>query len=392
MLKLLNFCFALKGERTIKPQIRLGKILGIEIGLHYSWLIIAVLISLSLVQYFGNANPDWSRNTVWLMSVTASLLFFITLVLHELSHAMVARSNDLPVSSITLFALGGLAQIEKEPPDAKTEFWLGIVGPIASLSIGMVCLGSAWAFGWLPFSEPENPLLAMLVWLGYINVALAVFNMIPGFPMDGGRVLRSIIWRLTGNAGRATKVASLISQFVAFVFIVFGLMLFFRGAGFSGLWIAFIGWFLLSAAKTSYAQESLKERLAGVQVSDLMNRECPVVEGRINLETLVEDKLLKTGQRCFVVVENGSPVGLITAHEVKNIERRLWKLTVVSDAMIPLENIQVVEPCIPVIEALGIIGRENVNQLPVVSNGLLEGIISRDRIINYLLTREELNL
>lgn len=376
----------------MKAQIKLGRIFGIEIGLHYSWLIIAVLIALSLSQYFAESHPDWTGSVIWTMAIVTALLFFLSIVIHELSHAAIARRNNLPVKSITLFALGGVALIEKEAENAKTEFWMGIIGPITSAAIGFLCLGISYLLGWIPMSEPNTPLMAMLVWLGYINFGLAIFNMLPGFPMDGGRVFRGIVWAITGNRTKATIIASLTGQFLALSFIILGLIMFFSGSGFSGLWIAFIGWFLLNAAKATYAQEALAQQLAGLQVSDVMNQDCPVVDSRINLETFVEDNLLRTGQRCFVVVENEQPVGLLTSHEVKNIERKLWGFKMVTDAMKPLESIQVVSPETPVIEALEIIGREDVNQLPVVSNGQLKGIISRDRILNYLLTKQELKL
>lgn len=376
----------------MKAQVHLGKIYGIEIGLHYSWLIIAVLISLSLSQYFGEAHPDWSKNIIWAMAISSALLFFLAIILHELSHAAVARSKGLPVSSITLFALGGVAQVEKESPDAKTEFWIGIIGPITSLLIGFICLGLSYLSGWIPVSEPDSPIIAMLVWLGYINIALAVFNMIPGFPMDGGRVLRSIIWLIIGSAVRATKIASVIGQFIAFTLIIFGLILFFRGAGFGGLWIAFIGWFLLSSAKASYLQVEFTEGLRGIKVGDLMTRDCPVFDGKINLQTLVENHLLKTGQRCYMVTEDGEFAGMITPHEIKSIKQQLWSLKTASDVMRPLENLHFVMPEMSAIEAFELIGREGINQLPVVKDGKLIGIITREHIINYLFTRKELNL
>ncbi len=376
----------------MEAQIKLGRIFGIQIGLHYSWLIIAVLISLSLSGYFTEAHPDWSRGTIWAMAIATAILFFVAIFLHELSHAAVAKMRGLPVSSITLFALGGVAQIDKEPEDAKTEFWMAIVGPIASAVIGFVCLGLAWTLGWSPPTEPVTPLMAMLVWLGYINIILAIFNLIPGFPMDGGRILRAIIWWFTGNANRAMRAASLTGQVIAFGFIVLGLWQFFSGAGFGGLWMAFIGWFLLTAAKASYTQVELKEKLQGVSVGDLMSRDCPVLDRNENLQSFVDDYLLKTGQRCFMVVQNGEPVGLITPNEIKTVERRLWAFKTASDAMRPIESLHVVTPEMSAIEALEIIGREGVNQLPVVENTKLKGIISREQIINYLFTRKELNV
>lgn len=376
----------------MNAQIRLGKIFGIEIGLHYSWLIIAVLISLSLASYFAEAHPDWGKNVTTAMAILTAILFFSAIVVHELSHATVAKMNGLPVRSITLFALGGVAQIEKEPENAKTEFWLGIIGPMTSLTIGGICLGIARLLGWIPMTEPDTPLMAMLVWLGYVNIALAAFNMIPGFPMDGGRVMRSIAWWITGNRAKATKTAALIGQTLSIGFIIFGILLFFNGAGFGGLWIAFIGWFLLNSAKASYLEADLSQALSGVSVADLMLREIPVLDRFTSLQTIVDDYLLKSGKRCFIVTENDEPIGMITPHEITNFERRLWAFKTASDAMRPFETLHVVAPQMPVIEALEIIGRENVNQLPVVENSSLVGIISREQIINYLFTRKELNL
>jgi Zn-dependent protease/CBS domain-containing protein len=376
----------------MEAQIKLGRIFGVEIGLHYSWLIIALLIAFSLAGHFEAAHPNWGRGVIWGMAIITALLFFAAIVAHELSHAMVARRRGLPVSSITLFALGGVAQLEKEPEDAKTEFLVSIVGPIASAVIGFVCLLLAWALGWTMTPELTTPLMAMLVWLGYVNIGLAIFNLLPGFPMDGGRVLRAIVWRLTGSAQRATRVASLTGQLVAFAFIIFGIIRFFGGADFSGLWMALIGWFLLNAAKAAYARQELTERPRGVRVGDLMARDCAVVDGNSNLHTFVYDHLLHTGQRCFLVAEQGEVTGLVTQNEVKVIAQARWPYTIVFDVMRPLERLRTVTPETPASEALEIIGRDNINQLPALTNGRLEGMISRDQILRYLLTRAELKM
>jgi len=234
--------------------------------------------------------------------------------------------------------------------------------------------------------------MAILVWLGYINIGLAIFNLLPGFPMDGGRVLRAIVWWRTGSAHRATRVASVTGQVVAFAFIIIGIFRFFGGAGFSGLWMAFIGWFLLNAAKAAYAQQELTERLRGVCVGDLMTRDCTVVDGNTNLHTFVHDHLLPTGQRCFLVAEQGEVAGLVTANEVKGIAQARWPYTTLYDVMRPLDQLRTVTPETPVSEALEIIGREDINQLPALKNGRLEGMISRDQILRYLLTRAELKM
>ncbi|HKS30049.1 MAG TPA: site-2 protease family protein [Pyrinomonadaceae bacterium] len=254
-------------------HIKLGRIFGIPIGLHYSWLIIALLVTLSLNSYFEATNPEWGVGVIWATAVVTGLLFFVAILLHELSHAAVAKARGLPVRSITLFALGGVAEIEKEAADAKTEFWMGIVGPITSAVIGVVSLGLAAALGWAPSETPQTPLVAMLMWLGVINIVLAIFNMLPGFPMDGGRVLRAIVWWMTGNVVRATRVAARVGQLVGFGLITFGIFRFFGGAGFGGLWLAFIGWFLVNAAGSAYAQVEANENSRGVKVGDVMARE-----------------------------------------------------------------------------------------------------------------------
>lgn len=376
----------------MRAHIKLGRIFGIAIGLHYSWIIIALLVTLSLRSQFAAVHPDWSTTTTWTTAIITGLLFFVSILLHELSHAAVAKRRGLPVRAITLFALGGVAQIEKDAADAKTEFWMGIMGPIASVLIGVVCLLLSYLLGWNLAGEPNGPIAAMFMWLGVINIALAIFNMIPGFPLDGGRVLRAIVWWITGDANRSTRIASVVGQFVAFGFIMIGILRFFGGAGFGGLWLAFIGWFLLDAARASGAQIQIAERLNGVRVGDVMTREFPVVDGNSNLETFVHEHLLPSGHRCFVVLEQGRPAGIITPHEVKTIARARWPYTTVGDVMRSLESLSTVGPERPVTEALELMGREDVNQVPVVQRGTLAGIISRGHITRLLQTRAELDV
>lgn len=374
----------------MNAQIKLFRIFGIEIGLHYSWLLIALLVVLSLTGQFAAANPNWSIAIVWGLSVLTALLFFASIVVHELSHAAVAKARGLPVRSITLFALGGVAQIEKEASDAKTEFWMAIAGPITSLLIGFVCLGIATAIGWTPTGKHPSPLTAMLGWLGVINIALAVFNMIPGFPLDGGRVLRAIVWWIAGDASRATRIASLVGQFIGFAFIILGLVRFFSGAGFGGLWLSFIGWFLLDAARSTYTQSETGERLRGVHVRDVMTRDFPVVEASISLQTFVDDYLLRSGRRFFMVEEDGRLLGLVTSHELKDVDRQKWSQLAVRDVMIPLTKLHAVKPSTSLTDVLEIMSREDVNQLPVMSNDHLDGIVSRWHILRLLQTRIEL--
>jgi CBS domain-containing protein len=294
------------------------------------------------------------------------------------------------VRSITLFALGGVAQIEKEASDAKTEFGVAIIGPITSIVIGVACLTLAWSLGWSPVREPSTPPMAVLQWLGYINIALAFFNMIPGFPLDGGRVLRAIVWWITGDPARSTRIAAKVGEVFAFALIIWGILRFFAGGNVGGLWLTLIGWFLLEAARASYVQVEVAESLRGVKVSDIMTRDWPVVDGRMNLQTFVDDHLLNTGQRCFVVEENRRVAGLITPHEVKSVERPRWQSSTVSEVMRPLKSLHTVTPQTSVSKALEVMGREDLNQLPVVRDGHLEGLISRSHILRLLQTRAEL--
>ena len=374
----------------MKSNIRLGRFFGIEVGLHYSWFLIAFLITMSLAAQFQQTNAFWGASVVWAVSIVTAVLFFVALLAHEMTHALVARAHGLTTRAITLFALGGVAQIEKEPADPRTEFWVGIVGPLSSGIIGAICLAIAWGAGWVRGTTPATPIQAMFVWLGYINLMLAAFNMIPGFPLDGGRILRAILWWSTGSSARATTLASRTGQGVAMLFIAFGIFRFFGGAGFGGLWIAFIGWFLLQAASASYANIALTEGLANVHVSDVMTHDCMAVDGNLNVQKFVEEYLLRTGRRCFVVSQNGNIAGLVTPHEIKHLERPRWPYITLYDVMRPLDQLHTVASSTPVMEALETMGRDDVNQLPVVDDNHLEGIVTRANVLQFLQTRAEL--
>ena len=371
-------------------QIRLGRIAGISIGLHYSWFIIAFLITLSLIGRFSAVTPKWSSATVWSAAIVTGLLFFVALLLHELAHSLLAKSRGLRVRAITLFALGGVSQIESEAPDAKSEFWIAIVGPLASLVIGIVCLLLARSTGWILSSEPRTPISAVLVWLGYINLMLAAFNLVPGYPLDGGRVLRALIWWNTHSIDRSTRIAARVGQVVAFLFIFLGLYQFFLGKNFGGLWLAFVGWFLLDASRSSYAQVEITEGIRDRRVSDIMDHDFSAVEAHLSLQDFVHRYLLASGRRCFVVVQDNNLAGLITTKEVSGVERDRWPQTSVQSVMRPLSQLRTVMPDTPAIRALEIMSREDINQLPVVSDGQLVGLFSRSSVMGFLRNRAEL--
>ena len=370
----------------MRSQIKLGSIFGIKIGLHYSWFLIALLIVFSLSSQFHASNPEWGDAVILTLAIGTAVLFFVSLLLHELAHSLVATSNNLPVKEITLFALGGVSQIEKNPVSAKTEFWMAFVGPLTSAVIGAICLTLARLTG----GASSNPWMAMLLWLGYINLSLAAFNLLPGYPLDGGRVLRALIWWKTGDADRSTQLAAGVGQVVAFGFIAFGIFRFFGGAGIGGLWIAFIGWFLLQAARESYVQVGLAHALKDVRVADIMTRDCPTVDGQLNVQNFVDQDLLRTGRRCFIVADRGQITGLVTPHEVKQIDRTKWPLMTLRDIMRPLKDLRSVAPDASLTSALESMSRYDLNQLPVISNSHLEGVLSRAQVLSYLQTHVEL--
>jgi len=375
----------------MKSQIKLGTIFGVELGLHYSWIVIALLITFSLAAQFHAVNHDWSETVVWATAILTGLLFFACLFAHELSHALVARARGLPIHKITLFLLGGVAQMEKEAADPKTEFWMAIAGPITSAALGIILLEFARLSGWVMGSHPLTPGIALLVWLGYINLLLAAFNMIPGFPLDGGRVLRAIVWWITGNVERSTRVAARVGQVIAALFIAYGIFRFFEGAGLGGLWLAFIGWFLLQASSATYLQVRTGTLLRDLRIKDLMSTNFEVVSPNMSLQEFVNQRLMPTGKRCFLVMENRQMLGMITPNEVRGVDPKLWQFKQIGDVMRPVSQIHFVAPEMPAMEALEIMSREDVHQLPVMANGHVEGVVTRAHVLEVLKARSELS-
>jgi Zn-dependent protease/predicted transcriptional regulator len=374
----------------MKSQIKVGTVFGVELGLHYSWFVIALLITFSLAWQFRAVDASWGEPIIWATAVLTGILFFACLFAHELSHALVARARGLPIHKITLFLLGGVAQMEKEATDPKTEFWMAIVGPITSGVLGFILLALADAAGWGMREAPATPGIALLVWLGYINLALAAFNMIPGFPLDGGRVLRSILWWAMGDVERSTRVAARVGQVIAVLFIAFGIFRFFGGAGLGGLWLAFIGWFLLQAASATYLQVRTRRLLSGLRVKDLMSANYETVRPDLTIQEFVHEQLMRTGRRFFLVMENGRVLGMVTPNELRQLDSKDWPLKRISEVMRGDEKIHFISPDTTVMEALEIMVREDIHQLPVRSGDRIEGVISRAHVLQVLRSRSEL--
>ncbi len=386
---------------------RLGKIFGINVRVDWSWLFIFLLVMWNLAAgVFPEQHPTWGLALTWGTAFVTSLLFFASVLAHELSHSLVARANGIPVRDITLFLFGGVSNIQREPRSAGVEFVMAIVGPLTSLVLGVIFLflSGATAVGLeiaagIPvqaFARPD-PLSTLLAWLGPINILLGVFNLIPGFPLDGGRVLRSILWALSNNLRQATQWASWVGQLVAWAFIlagiamVFGASIPFLGSGLiSGLWLAFIGWFLNNAAQQSYRQVVVEDVLEGVMVAQIMRRDPPTVPPTISVSTLVHDHIMGTDDRAFPVVENGRLAGLVCLADVRKVPREKWDLVRVMEIMTPANELEVARVTDPASTALEKLVRREVNQLPVVQDGLIAGMLRRRDIMRWLQLNSEL--
>jgi Zn-dependent protease/CBS domain-containing protein len=369
-------------------SIHLGKIAGISIDINWSWLIILVLLTVSLATgWFPQIYHRWSAGAYWSAGLIAATLLFVSVLVHELAHSLVARSRGIPVKSITLFIFGGVSNIESEPTSAATDFLIAIVGPLTSLVIGVIAffLGAAL----LPVSAF---LAAILSYLGVTNLLLGIFNLIPGFPLDGGRVLRSIIWGITGSMRTATRWASWIGETVAVIFILFGIFqLFFTVGGFlNGIWFAFIGWFLWQAARTANTQVMLQSLLKGATVADVMDRTPLTVPGEMTLRQFVDNYVFVHGVRSAMVVENGQLRGLITLADLRQVPQDRWEQEQVTQAMVPVQRLHAVTPGQSLNDVLPLMTQNNINQLPVVENGQVVGVVTRDRLMRYLEVRREL--
>ena len=371
-----------------RPGLKIGRILGIPIYLHASWVIIFFLITFSLAMQFTQEHPHWSATQHWTIGIVTSLLFFASVLFHELAHSVVAQYYKIQVVSITLFIFGGVARIGREPSKAIQEFNIAVAGPLASFFLYGVFYGLTRIF---PYSEMLGALAA---WLAFINVRLASFNLIPGFPLDGGRIFRAIVWGSTKNYVRATRIAGTSGKLVAYGIILYGAWHAMRGEWSAGLWLVFIGWFLLNAAQESVAQVAIRETLAGLSAADVMSHEVPAVEGHITLEEYGAE-VLRTGRRCHLVLNDGRLVGMMNVHTLNAVPRNEWAHNSVQSAMIPREKILWTSPDEPLLRLLERLLSADVNQMPVVSGSgdgapQIVGMVTRDSILRVMQTRSEL--
>ena len=368
---------------------RIAKILGIPIYLDATWLLIFGLITYTLAMNFRQLHPQWAPAEHWSLGVLTSLLFFGSVLFHELAHSVVALHYKIPVHSITLFLFGGIARIGREPTKPIQEFNIAVAGPLASFFLAAV-------FGAMTLLFPSAQMVGSLAKiLGGSNFILAVFNLAPGFPLDGGRIFRAIVWGITKNFSRATVIAGSSGRVVAYALMgIGGYQAFYRNDWYSGLWLGVIGLYLLNAAQQSIAQMTIRDALAGLHASDVMSHEVPTIEGHITLEEYGAE-VLRTGRRCHLVLSGDRLVGMMNVHTLNAVPREQWANNSVQSAMLPRDKIQWTSPDEPLLKLLERLLTADINQMPVVSGAADEapqivGIVTRDSILRVMQTHSEL--
>jgi Zn-dependent protease/CBS domain-containing protein len=384
----------------MKNGFRAGKILGIDIHIDWSWLLIFALISWSLASSFGQVHPEWTGPMQWGLAISAALLFFASVLAHELAHALVARTMGVPVRNITLFLFGGVADIQREPKSPFAELAITIVGPLTSFILGGIFLAigiGSFAFNNIPLVTPAaflsqaGPIGTIFIWLGSINILVALFNLIPGFPLDGGRIVRSALWALTNDLNKATRWAAGLGQIVAWVLIlsgismIFGVVIPFLGTGFvNGIWIMFIGWFLQNAAVQSYRRVVVQDILEDVPVKQMMYTDVPMVKAGVTVQNLIDNYIMKTDNLAFVVFDGDNMVGLVTIDDIRKVDPESRSQTLIQSIMTPSQKLVVVAPEEQASDAFQRLQSEDISQLPVVNGNKIVGLLRRKDIVRWL--------
>ncbi|HEY2120755.1 MAG TPA: site-2 protease family protein [Candidatus Acidoferrum sp.] len=366
---------------------RIGRVIGIPIYIDFSWIIIFGLITYMLSQQFNQQHPQWTTTEHWAVGILTSLLFFGSVLFHELSHSVVAQHYKLKVISITLFIFGGLARIGREPSKAIQEFNIAIAGPIASGFLA-VC------FYLLTLVFPYNQMIgALATYLWQTNLVLAIFNLLPGFPLDGGRIFRAMVWGTTKDFSKATRVAGASGKLIAYGLIAIGLWSAFNGR-WGGIWTGLVGWFLLNAAHASVQQVTIRETLTGLTAADVMSNEVPTIPGNMSLEEY-SGEVLRTGRRVHIVTSDDRLVGLMNVAALNTVPRDEWNMNSVQATMVPRDKILWASPEEPLQRLLERLMSADVNQMPVVRHGEdgsanIVGMVTRDAILRVIQTRSEL--
>ena len=363
----------------VTDSFRLGRIRGIDIGFNWSLLVIAALITWSLAAaVFPNQNPGLADGTYLAMALVAAVLFFASILLHELGHALQAQRDGMEIDGITLWLFGGVARFKGMFPSASAEFRIAIAGPVVSLLLGVLFVGIAVVL------DGPQAVEGVAAWLGYINLALLVFNLLPALPLDGGRVLRSALWQSRGDFGWATRVAASIGRGFGFLFIFGGLALFILHGAFSGAWLAFIGWFLLGAASAENRYLIARQALDGLRVRDLMVEDPVTVDPGLTLARFVDDTAWRHRFTTYPVVDGGRIVGLLPFSEVAKVPRAEWDARVVGECYRPKADVLVVDAERPVVEILAELGEPGAGRALVCDEDRLVGLLSVTDVMRAL--------
>jgi len=365
-----------------RKAVRVGRILNIEVGFDLSWLFIFALVTVGLSTKFGAEHEEWSRIETWGAGLGASLIFFLSILLHELGHSVTSNRLGLPVRSITLFIFGGLATLSGKPERPRDEFLIGVAGPAVSVALGGIFYGIAAV---IPETARAGELLvAIFSWLGFVNIVLAAFNLYPGHPLDGGHLLRAIVWAISGNERLGTAVASALGSAFAMFLMGAGAISILLLGSLGGFWLVLIGWFLMRASRGTLLQEVLEERLGRVTAREAMADHCPRVAGDETVEELIAGPILQQGLRHFCVEEHDELTGLITLNEVKSVAAEERATTRIASVMVPRTQLATIEADDSLWNALRRMDDLRVNQLPVVSAGRLIGLLTREQLVRVI--------
>ena len=370
----------------LRNSVRLFTVAGIEVGVHASWLIVFALLTWSLaVGYFPDAVPRLGTTEAWVLAAVAAILFFASVLLHELAHSFMAKARGLPVHSITLFIFGGVSNLGAEAKKPSVEFLVAVVGPLTSFAVAGVCYVIALAV-------PDERARALFGHLAVVNALVGAFNLIPGFPLDGGRVLRSIAWSITNSLRRGTEIAVGAGQLIGGLFILGGILLIFDGRVFNGIWIAAIGWFLQNAASASLQQVILETRLRGVPVRNVLRLDPTSAPPGISVQELIDGYLLPGNRRAVPVTDNGRLVGMVTLSDVSGVPAEERARVPVAEVMGGRDGLLTVTPDNTLAQAVEKFGERDLEQLPVLDDGRLVGVVTRADVMRQLQLREALNV
>jgi Zn-dependent protease/CBS domain-containing protein len=369
-------------------RFKLFKLMGFEVGIDLSWIILAILIAWSLsTGLFPFQYKNLSTATYWLMGVVGAIGLFLSIIAHEFSHSLVARKSGMPMKGITLFIFGGVAQMDDEPPSARDEFWIAVVGPLSSIAIGAIFYG---LYRLVPLVGWPQPVGGVLGYLAFINGLLAVFNLIPAFPLDGGRILRSILWKVKGNLKWATRISSQIGGGFGIFLIILGVMRFLAGNFIGGMWFFLIGLFIQNAAKMSYQQLVVRKALEGENLRRFMNTEPVTVSPDMSVQELVDDYILRHHYKMLPVVNSHQLLGCVTLKQVKQIPREEWPSTTVRDLAEHCSPENTIGPDVDAVQALAQMRRNNSSRAMVVENDRLVGVVSLKDLLEFLSLKVEL--